>query len=519
MAAFLTNNGSLLLNGFEGDALHLAVGVLRMQAGEVQHIDFHTPLGVLSFLPASLLMSAGFGFGAAAAYSNLLVAVLFLPILVRVGETRFSGIQRYAFAFVILLLFLALARGSSGLSQVDMALYYNRWCWAVSGLAIALVLLEGPQNRTGRIVDGVCLGICFGFLALTKATFFVFLAPVVLIGLLALKRFALLAAALITGLVLLVLFLVLSGGTEMALAYFTDLKAVSSGSVRPVPSLGIGGVAIGPDKLASSLAVLAAGVGLRKAGFLAEGLFVLLLFPALVLISVQNWGNFGQWTFFLGLIFWALLAKGDRRKQANVVRMSALALAVVALPQVIGMSDSLLTHKLLQNKRFVTVFEDPRMTDLKFSRSRLIASQTRASVRYGYEDQYLGDLNPPDRGSFMGEELVNCAVKNGLPSYVKAIADDLSSREEVRGKQVLHASSVSAFWLFGGTERLTDGQLWYYGGDTGFAEADYLVVPFCVLGASGLKTRRAMLEEIEANDAHNFTEADRTDMFILYKRI
>ncbi len=271
LAPFLNNNGDFLVNSFEGDALHLAAGVLRLLDGEVQHIDFHTPLGVLSFLPARILMSAGLGFGLAAAYSNLFVALVFLPVLIWVGESRFSGGLRYCFAFVILLLFLAISHGGPETGQVDFALHYNRWCWAVSGLAISLAILDGPDRPKARIVDGVLLGICFGFLALTKATFFIFLAPAVVLGLIARRRLDVLAAAAAAGVVLLIILLVLTGGPDVALAYIADLKAVSGGDLRTVPSLGITSVIISPEKLAGSVAVLAAGFGLRRAGYQAEG--------------------------------------------------------------------------------------------------------------------------------------------------------------------------------------------------------------------------------------------------------
>lgn len=518
IATFLNNNGDFLVNAFEGDAFHLAAGVFRLLDGEVQHLDFHTPLGVLAFLPARILMSAGLGFGMAAAYSNLLVALAFMPVLIWVGETRFSGALRYGFAFVILLLFLALVRGGPDTREVGIALYYNRWCWAVSGLAIALVLLDGPDRPKAHLLDGVFLGVCFGFLALTKATFFIFLAPAVVIGLVARRRLETLSAAVATGGVILVTFLGLTGGTEVAQAYIGDLQAVVTGNLRTVPSQGIPGVVMSPEKLASSIAVLVAAVGLRRAGYRAEGLFLFFLFPGLALVTVQNWGNFGQWSFYLGLILWARIAQGDRRKPAHLVRMCGLAITVTALPQIMGMSDSLVTHKLLQQRSFVSVFDDPRLADFKFSRSRLASSQMRSSVLYGYEEQYIGDLDPPDYGSFQGQELVNCALKQGIGSYVKAIADDLAARDDVRGKQVLHASASTFFWLFGGTERLTNGQLWYYGGDTGFAEAEYFVLPFCVLGTSGLVARRVMVEELESNDEHNFSEVDRNELFVLYRR-
>jgi hypothetical protein len=138
--------------------------------------------------------------------------------------------------------------------------------------------------------------------------------------------------------------------------------------------------------------------------------------------------------------------------------------------------------------------------------------------KYGYEDQYLGRFKLPEGGSFRGEELPKCDMRTALPSQIRAIADDLAVREETRGKRILSASNSSNYWLFGGTERLRGGSIWYYGGDHGFDDADFLVIPFCTYGTQGENSRQTILDRIEADDRYDFTEVDRNDLFILLKR-
>jgi hypothetical protein len=515
---FLTNNGFLLLNAFEADGLHVASAVLRMLDGEVQHVDYHTPLGILAFLPTKLLMDAGYGFGRAAAYSNLLIALCFLPALLWVGLTRFRGITRYGYAVATLILFLALNLGVLRYDGVDIALYYNRWCWGVSGLIFAMVILEGPDRRAAHVLDGILIGLCLSFLALTKVTFFVFLAPPVLAGMIVFQRYAALSVSVVTGVTVLAAIYLGTGGPEFMLAYIADLKSVSQAGARTVPSLGLTGVIVAPEFLVANVALIAAGVSLRRAGFLREGFFLLLLVPGICLVVVQNWGNFTQWSLALGMILFAIALQDRTGRRTGAIQVSALLICAVALPQAVSMGVSLFNHWSAQPAKYVTVLTDPRFSDLKFARARQAVTTVLTERKLGYEEQYLGTFKLSGGGTFRGEALPNCELRSALPSHLRAIADDLAARDDTRGKRILSAATSSNYWMFGGTQRLRGGAIWYYGGDDGFDDADFLVIPLCTYGTQGRNSRQIVLDLIEADDRYDFTEVDRNDLYILLRR-
>lgn len=515
---FLTNDGNLLLNAFEADGLHVVDAVLRMLDGEVQHVDYHTPLGILAFLPAKLLMDAGYGFGQAAAYGNLLVAVSFLPALLWVGLTRFRGIAGYGFAGVTLVLFLALNLGGPTYQNLDIAMYYNRWSWAVSGLIFAMIILEEPERRGAHVLDGLLIGLCLSFLALTKVTFFLFLALPVLAGLLIFRRFLALFASVLAGCAVLLGIYLAPGGPEFMLAYIADLKSVTFSGARTVPSLGLLTMIVAPEFVVGNVALIAAGIALRRAGFMREGFFLLLLVPGIFLVVVQNWGNYLQWSPALGIIIYAIARQDRAGRGTGAIRVLALIIITVALPQVMTMGFSLINHWTAQPEKYVAVLTDPRFSDLKFARTRQAVTVLRTERKFGYEDQYLGSFKLPEGGSFRGEDLPKCDLRTALPSQIRAIADDLAAREDTRGKRILSASNASNYWMFGGTERLRGGSIWYYGGDQGFDDADFLVIPFCTYGTQGENSRQTILDLIEADDRYDFTEVDRNELFILLKR-
>lgn len=515
---FLSNDGNLLLNAFEADGLHVAGAVLRMLDGEVQHIDYHTPLGILAFLPAKLLMDAGYGFGLATAYGNLVVAVCFLPALLWVGLTRFRGVTAYGFAAGTLLLFLALNLGGPTYHNLDIAMYYNRWCWAVSGLIFATIMLEGPDRNAAHVLDGLLIGLCLSFLAMTKVTFFLFLALPVLGGLLIFRRFLALFTSVLTGFGVLLAIYLATGGPEFMLAYIADLKSVSLSGARTVPSLGLLPMFFAPEFVVGNVALIAGGIALRRAGFMREGFFLLLLAPGIFLVTVQNWGNYMQWSLSLGIILYAIVWNDRARRRTRAITTSALLICAAALPQVMTMGVSLVNHWTVPPEKYVAVLTDPRFSDLKFARIRQAVTTLRTERAFGYEDQYLGRFKLPEAGTFRGEQLQKCDMRTALPSQIRAIADDLAAREDTRGKRILSASNASNYWMFGGTKRLRGGSIWYYGGDQGFDDADFLVIPFCTYGTQGDRSRQTILDLIEADDRYEFTEVDRNDLFILLKR-
>ena len=98
----------LYLDTHEGDTYHLLDILFRMEQGLQPHVDFVTPLGLLSFLPIVLLMQAGLGVGTAIVWSQVAVALILWPIAAYVAIGRLPRRTAYALGCLVLGLLLAL---------------------------------------------------------------------------------------------------------------------------------------------------------------------------------------------------------------------------------------------------------------------------------------------------------------------------------------------------------------------------------------------------------------------------
>ena len=109
--------GAFYIGKHEGDTMHLAELVMRMANGQWPHLDFMTPIGVLAIAPMAIFLREGAGFGHAIFYSQILVAVLLLPAVLRVATSRMTGPWPWAYGGFVMLLCLALVHGEADQAQ------------------------------------------------------------------------------------------------------------------------------------------------------------------------------------------------------------------------------------------------------------------------------------------------------------------------------------------------------------------------------------------------------------------
>ena len=198
----------------EGDLFHMIDAGLRLQAGEIPHLDFMTPLGILSIAPMALFLSLGFAGGKAALLSNLLVAMLITPVLWWVGQTRMEGKMRFFFGASMLILVSALTYGGGSVST-SLSMYYNRWSWAVVFILLVAILWRAPEGEKPYKL-GLLTGIGLSLLALTKMTFFIAFAPPIAIMLVVQRRYRVAGiASLVGGIVLIATTLAPHSGCHM----------------------------------------------------------------------------------------------------------------------------------------------------------------------------------------------------------------------------------------------------------------------------------------------------------------
>ncbi len=482
-AVLLLFPGHLAISGHEVDVLHATEAAMRLSLGQLQHIDFLTPLGVLAFEPIAVFLQLGLGIGTANIAANLAVALFFLPFLVWVGRRRLSGGLAATFGALTLLMVCAIVYGGPQ-ATVSMSMHYNRWGWAAV-FVIALLMLLPTKDAPRPKVEGAIIGVMLGYLLLLKATFFVVLAPVVGIVLLVDRDWQKLLAAVVSGLVVLLIATLIFGGLEFWRHYLLDLLFVSGSEVRPRPGKEFTETLALPAFFPATMCLLAAIVGLRSAGLSHAGLVLFLFAPGFVYITYQNWGNDTKWLLPLGFACFAWAAQmGDRRVYGWDGRLYFLVLGFVSLalitPSFVNMATSPIRNIAASGDKYVSVMHDPRHAGLIIERKRSYVAEAMIAVA-GVEDP-----NPPEdadedapSGLALGDfEIPKCNLKTGYYGLMQRVADDLV--------EAGYADSALAFVdvanplpLFAPLKRLDYASPWYYGGTRDADGADYIVVPKC----------------------------------------
>lgn len=494
-AGLLLGAGHLAVNGHEVDVLHATQAAMRLVAGQAQHIDFVSPLGILSFAPVAMFVSAGFDISTAFLASNLLVALLLLPVLIWVILTRLRGLVGVLFGVVVLIMVNAVVYGGDQ-ATVSMSMYYNRWAWAAVFLIVPLMIL--PSLDADRpLIDGAIIGGLLGVLALAKMTFFITLAPVVLIVLLIGRRFpALIACGVAGGLVGVIATIWLGFGHWTA--YLNDMAFVAASTVRPQPGLDIADILAAPAFLPGSICLLVTVIGLRKCGLEVAGLVLLLLMPAFVYITFQNWGNDPKWLILLGFLAWAWrdLSEGEILGGSSQVFMTAVAVACFAItgPTLINMSMSPLRNFFATPSDYIRVMDAPEHAGLMIERDRSFSASGLRPI------QAIRDPEGDEAEELLrlgGFELPGCELQSGYFGAVSAIARDLKAGGYAEAR-LAFVDVTNPLALVGGFPMTPSGSPWYYGGTREADVADFVVVPKCPISDV---TFSAYIEDLNGSEA------------------
>ena len=507
--------GAFYLGKHEGDAMHLADLVLRMAEGQWPHLDFMTPIGVLAIAPIAIFVKAGAGLGHAIFYAQILVAlILFLPAL-HVAQTRLRGPWPYLYGAFVMLLCLALVHGEAQ-SAISISMHYNRWAWAVAYVIVPIAVLapEGPRRPW---LDGALIGIGLALLVLMKITYFVALAPGILVALLARRDGRAILAATLSGL-LVAAVMTAFAGVDFWLAYLQDLLTVAGSEERQAPGEDFASIVAAPLYMAGSLALVAGVIFLRQAGRMVEGLALLVLMPGFFYIAYQNFGNDPQWLYLLALLVFVLrpdaaIANGLRwnlRAALNYVGAVALALGAASA---LNLVYSPFRHLATETEESAPLL--PALAvhhDLRTLAQRLYTAN--AKVPYDGPGQpyaaYHAFAKRPDPTILNGETLPECQLEGGMTAWFEMVSADLE-QAGYGGSHLISTDLYSAYWMFGDFRSVKGAAPWYYGGLPGVENADYIVVPLCPMA---LSLRAQMLKALD-EDGWVLHEVRRTDLYIL----
>lgn len=507
--------GGLFLTNFEGDAFHLADIVLRMVAGERSHLDFMTPLGALGFQPIVWFAKAGFDLGHAFVFGQVLFALAVAGPLVWAAGSRLSPPVAYAFALSVVVLVTSLSHGQDG-SIVAVSMHYNRWSWAVAFVA-CLIAFVPPRQWDRPLVDGVILALAMTALAYLKATYIVAFAPLVFGVLLLRKDLARLVTAVVVGAVLAAGIIAISGFASV-MAYLGDLQSIRGTGVRASPGLEFADLLISPPYFVGIAAALVGVFLLRGSGARSEGLAILLLVPACVFVTWQNFGNDPIWLVLLATLLAAYRpARNPKRpasKDASVgIAAAAFAAAVLSVPLVQNHAVSGARMLTLDGSRYTELVPGrPGLGDLYMPAlpADLVRGRSNLTDPGGPYEMLAERVPDHAPAAFLGETLPTCQIVTGLRSAMAEIAQSLGEDEHA----VFVADLVSVHWLFGDGGPLPGGAPWTYGTLSGLENATHVLVPLCAIDVNA---RNVILERLEA-EGPALSIDRRTEQYLLYTK-
>ncbi len=517
-AAVMLSGPGVAVTFHIGDILHALEASVRIMDGELPHLDFMTPIGILAFAPISLFLAAGFGPGESLVLANTLVTLALLPVIAYVALGRLAGWSRWLFGAALVVLLMAFIYGGTD-AGVSFSMHYNRWAWAISFLVLVTAIWP-PAGKAHPVLDALVIGGGMAVLALLKMTFFMAFGVSVLLILLLDRKFRLLALSALVGLAV-ALVVTLLFGLDYWFAYADNLLQVALHSPRPNPDRPFVQTLAAPDRKLGTLVYIVAIILLRLSGAKRAGTVLLLLAPAFFYVVYQNFGNEQKWLPFLALFLLANLpATGarrffgvDARQIANVLTIVSL---TIAIPTVLALFSSIIGVAQV-DKTAMKPYPFARMQqdiwlDGALNFVLLTANYRPTEQQLSAIRQNTGDF-PVSIQSFQGEELPLCGLQAGyVQRDLQAIAL-LQTQGVPVEKQVVLADNTNSIWLASEYARPKGGSPWYYSGGYGYENADYYLIPLCpVMSVARGESLKAMQES-----GWKFAEIGRSDQFVLYR--
>jgi hypothetical protein len=164
--------GGTYVNVMTHDMFIFWDGAYRVSRGQMPYLDFHTPIGLLTyFLPFWGLKLSG-QFPGSLEMSNLLTATWIAVTAVHILASRYRFLPSViALIFLLLIIIVPMNLGETDMAH---AMFYNRYAWVVLSLLYLFYLEPERQSKTQRLLDIVCMASLITFLFYLKLSYFMF---------------------------------------------------------------------------------------------------------------------------------------------------------------------------------------------------------------------------------------------------------------------------------------------------------------------------------------------------------
>ena len=156
------------------DVFVLIGGAWRMLLGQIPHLDFHNPIGALTYA----LVEAGMAIGGAETLGFPWAATLLLAVaVIWASAVAYSRLEPWlAFGFVVFIALLCVATRPLGYAPDthSYAMLYNRIGWVWLSILAVQAFIEPRREPARPELDAASIGALLGLLFYTKITFAIF---------------------------------------------------------------------------------------------------------------------------------------------------------------------------------------------------------------------------------------------------------------------------------------------------------------------------------------------------------
>ena len=143
----------------------------RIFEGQLPHLDFHSPLGLLFFVIPYLGLELSGSYGGALPAATSLTLVLLTPVMIYILASRFRYYIAIPVALYLILLVTVPTILGDNVSSLTFAMWYNRLAWVIFVLLILMYMPSYMQRRALMIVDGLVAGALLACLVYLKVTY------------------------------------------------------------------------------------------------------------------------------------------------------------------------------------------------------------------------------------------------------------------------------------------------------------------------------------------------------------
>lgn len=167
----LAHPGGTFLTYAPHDTFVFVDAAYRLEHGQLPHLDYRTPLGVLTAILPYLGLVAGGSFAAAMPMALAIALVALAPMLIWVLATRFRVYLALPVGALLILLVAAPLITGDMPSRITMAMWYNRLGWAALTVLFLMWMPPSAERPRGWLIDGLVAAVLVLTLVYTKITF------------------------------------------------------------------------------------------------------------------------------------------------------------------------------------------------------------------------------------------------------------------------------------------------------------------------------------------------------------